>query len=213
MKTITRPYSSIASKANDAGGTCPAITSIAPFMVMMAGTGGLMTIKSAAKMPEYCWVNNARIHIEIPPAASEKLDTRSTAEHLANIRDVFAINMSDLAILLEATRPTVYAWLEGQEPKKLEAVQHIQQLSRAADVFGLANIQRLDKLLQRPILEGRSLLDLLKSKEDPLVALPLLKEIGDKESRTRRDPKGSGKHRRSLEDALSESSIAIDLQG
>jgi DNA-binding transcriptional regulator YiaG len=147
------------------------------------------------------------------PASSEKIDTRSTAEHLSNIRDVFAINMSDLAIVLEATRPTVYAWLDGQEPKKPEAVQHIQQLSRTADVFGQANIQRLDKLLQRPILNGHSLLDLLKAKEDPLVALPSLKEISEKESRTRREPKGSGKHRRSLEDVLSESSVAIDLQG
>jgi hypothetical protein len=131
-------------------------------------------------------------------SATEKIDIRSTAEHIANIRDVFAINMSDLAKVLTATRPTVYSWLDGQEPNKPEMVKHIQQLSRFADVFDQAKIQRLDRLLQRPILEGRSLLDILKANEDPLVALPLLKEIGDKEAQTRRKSKGSGKNLRSI---------------
>jgi DNA-binding transcriptional regulator YiaG len=47
----------------------------------------------------------------------QEVDTRSSAEHVANIRDVFAINMSDLASVLGVTRPTAYTWLEGQEPK------------------------------------------------------------------------------------------------
>jgi hypothetical protein len=142
-------------------------------------------------------------------SAIEKINIRSTAEHIANIRDVFAINMSDLAVVLIATRPTVYSWLNGQEPKKQETVKHIQQLSSFADVFDQANVQRLDGLLQRPILARRSLLDILKANEDPLVALPLLKEIGNKEARTRRKSKGSGKNLRSLNDVLSYSSVAI----
>jgi DNA-binding transcriptional regulator YiaG len=212
MTTITRPYSSIAPRIANTGEPHTVVRSIAPLMVMVAGTGGLITINSAVKMSEYCCVSSVRIHIEDSRSANKKIDTRSTAEHISNIRDVLAISMSDLAAVFAVTRPTVYAWLEGrQEPTKPDTVKRIQQLSRAADVFGQANIERLDKLLQRPILDGRSLLDMLKANEDPLAVLPLVKEISEKEAKTRREPKGSGKHRRSLDDVLGESSVAIDL--
>lgn len=207
MTTI--PYLSTAPRNTNNGGSSKAITSIVPLVVMMAGTGGLTTIHGAVKMSECCWVNNARIHIEDSRLAADKIDTRSTAEHVANIRNVFTINMSDLATVLKTTRPTLYAWLEGRQEPRPEAVKRIQQLSSAADVFGQSNIKRLDKLLQRPIWGGRSLLDMLKANEDPLVVLPLVKEISEKEAKTRREPKGSSKHRRSLDDVLSESSVAI----
>ena len=116
--------------------------------------------------------------------------------------------MSDLASVLGVTRPTVYAWLAGQEPKG-EAVIRIQQLSHAADKFRQANIIRLDKLVNRPILNGRSLLDILKTDEDPIEALATIKAIADKEAQTRREPKSVGKHLRSLDDVLGESSVAI----
>jgi hypothetical protein len=138
----------------------------------------------------------------------QEVDTRSPAEHVANIRDVFAIDMSDFASVPGVARPTAYAWLEGQEPNP-ETVMHIQRLSCAADAFDRANIERLDELLQRPISGGRSLLDILKADEDPLEALAALKAIAEKEAQTRREPKGSGKRLRSLDDVLGESSVAI----
>jgi DNA-binding transcriptional regulator YiaG len=213
MTTITRPYSSSAPKIANISEPHAVVRSFAPLMVMVAGTGGLMTIDSAVKMSKYCSISSVRIHIEDSRSANKKIDTRSTAEHIANIRDVLAINMSDLAAVFAVTRPTVYAWLEGRQEPKPEAVKRIQQLSSAADVFGQANIKRLDKLLQRPILDGRSLLDMLKANEDPMVVLPLVKEISEKEAKTRRESKGSSKNRRSLDDVLGESSVAIDLQG
>ena len=163
-----------------------------------------MTAHNTAELNR--WLYNPRIHIE--PAKANQVDTRSPAENVANIRDVFAINMSDLASVLGVTRPTVYAWLAGQEPKG-EAVIRIQKLSRAADQFNRANIVRLDKLVHRPILNGRSLLDILKTDEDPVADLATLKAIADKEAQTRREPKGSGKNLRSLDDVLSESSVAV----
>jgi transcriptional regulator with XRE-family HTH domain len=138
----------------------------------------------------------------------QEVDTRSPAEHVANIRDVFAINMSDFASVLGVTRLTAYAWLEGQEPNP-ETVMHIQRLSRAADAFDRANIERLDELLRRPISGGCSLLDMLKADEDLSEALATLKTIAEKEAQTRREPKGSGKHLRSLDDVLDEPSVAI----
>lgn len=153
---------------------------------------------------------NIRLCIE--PSGAKQTDMRSHAEHVANIRDVLSISMFDLASVLGVTRTTAYAWLEGQEPRT-EAVMHIQRLSRIAEEINRANIIRLDKLVHRPILNGRTLLDRLKTDED-LVAddLATLKGISDKESQTRREPKGGGKHLRSIDDALGEFSAINNHQ-
>jgi uncharacterized protein (TIGR04255 family) len=142
---------------------------------------------------------------------AKEVELSSPADLLANIRDVFGLSMSDLAALLGVTRPTAYAWLEGQEPKP-EAVMRIRRLSRTADETKSMNISRLDKLIHRPIIEGRSLFDVLKADEDPTQILSSVREIAEKEAQTRSNPKGSGKHLRSLDDVLGESSVAIDMQ-
>ncbi len=201
MNTTINPYHSSFVKPTNSTTSHAAIKLLLVFAV---GTGGIMTAHNTAALNR--WRCNPRIHIE--PPKSNQVDTRSPSENVANIRDVFAINMSDLASILGITRPTVYAWLAGQEPKG-EAVIRIQKLSRAADQFNRANIIRLDKLVNRPILNGRSLLDILKTDEDPVAELATLKAIADKEAQTRREPKGSDKNLRSLDDVLSESSVAV----
>jgi DNA-binding transcriptional regulator YiaG len=202
MNRTANPYDSSFLKT---ASTCHTHAAITLVLVLAAGTGGITTAHSTAQRINR-WVHDPRIHVE--PCRAKQLDMRSPAEHVANIRDVFAVTMSDLASILGVTRPTVYAWLSGQEPKG-EAVILIQRLSHAADKFNQANITRLDRLVYRPILNGRSLLDILKSNEDPAAALADLKVIADKEAQTRREPKGGGKHLRSLDDVLGEFSVAI----
>lgn len=142
---------------------------------------------------------------------SDLIDTRSPADDLANIRDVFAIDMSDLAILLGITRSTAYAWLKGDEPNS-EAIPHIQRLSNIADRVKDMNISRLDMLVHRPLSDGRSLFELLQADVDPTEVLASLQAIDVKEAQTRRESKGSGKHLRSLNTVLGQSSVPIDLQ-
>lgn len=204
MNTTSRPYSQASFNRTDPFSAHAHIALGVHLLIWTAGTGGIMTAHSTVEVLNR--FHYPRIHVE--PSRAKQVDMRSPAEHVANIRDVFAVNMSDLASVLMVTRPTVYAWLAGQEPKG-EAVIRIQQLSRAADEFNQANIIRLDKLVHRPILNGRSLLDILKTDEDPVAALATLKVIADKEAQTRREPKGAGKHLRSLDDVLGESSVAI----
>ncbi|WP_208344851.1 hypothetical protein [Aetokthonos hydrillicola] len=199
----TNPYPSSFIQPKNTRSSYTAIKLFTPLLFLTAGTGGIITAHSAAEISRL--VHDPLIHIE---SKAIPVDTRSPAEHVANIRDVFAVNMSDLASVLGVTRPTVYAWLTGQEPKG-EALVRIQQLSCAADKFKQANIIRLDKLVHRPILNGRSLLDILKTDEDPIAALPTLKAIADREAQTRREAKGSGKHLKSLDDVLRDSSVPI----
>jgi transcriptional regulator with XRE-family HTH domain len=204
MNMPKNPYQSSFVKPTNVCSSHTAVRLFVPLLVLAAGTGGVITAQSTAELNR--WVYDPRIQVE--PSRAKPVDLRSPAEHVANIRDVFALNMSDLASVLGVTRPTVYSWQAGQEPKG-EAVMRIQQLSSAADKFNREDIIRLDKLVHRPILNGRSLLDILKTDEDPLEALVTLKAIADKEAETRRQPKGTGKHLRSLDDILSESSVAI----
>lgn len=129
----------------------------------------------------------------------------SPTELIARIRDVFMMGMSDLGTLLNASRLTVYAWLEGREPSPdAITVKRIQELARVADIAHQASIPRLDMMLHRPVLDGRSLFDLLKVGDDPLDLIKRLKVIGDKEAQNRRRQKGSGKNLRPLEDVLDE---------
>jgi DNA-binding transcriptional regulator YiaG len=204
MSITTKPYSQASLHSMNDYSPRASIIPAVSLLIWTAGTGGIMTAHSAAEVLNR--VHYPRIHVEA--SRTEQIDTRLPAEHVANIRDVFAISMSDLASVLGVTRPTVYAWLAGQEPKG-EAVIRIQQLSHAADKFRQANIIRLDKLVNRPILNGRSLLDILKTDEDPIEALATIKAMADKEAQTRREPKSVGKHLRSLDDVLGESSVAI----
>ena len=205
MNTTKQIYPVLSIKPKNTPNTHSAIIIMAPLLIMTAGTGGVITPQSMAEGLNR--FHDPRIHVE--PSRAKQTDMRSPAEHVANIRDVLSVSMSDLASVLGVTRPTAYAWLEGQEPKT-EAVMHIQRLSGIADEINRANIIRLDKLVHRPILNGRSLLDILKTDEDPVAALVALKVIADKEAQTRREPKGGGKHLRSLDDALGEFSVAID---
>jgi DNA-binding transcriptional regulator YiaG len=204
MNMTVAPYPTAFPETKNAYESCSSIRLVIPLLLLTAGTGGVMTAHNTAEaLSQYHYPR-----IQVEPFVAQKIDARSPAELVANIREIFSINMSDLAAILGVTRPTVYAWLEGQEPKP-EAVIHIQRLSRTADEVKKANIPRLDKLMHRPILDGRSLFDLLKADEDPLEAIATLKAIAEKEAQTRREPKGSGKRLRSLNDVLGESSVAI----
>ncbi len=205
MNTTIKSSSPFFVKHSDTYSSQTVIKLVAPLLILTAGTGGVFTVHSTAEATNR-WIYYPRIHVE--PSVAKQVDTRSPAEHIANIRDVLAINMSDLASVLRVTRPTVYAWLEGQEPKA-EAVIHIQQLSRTADEINRESIVRLDKLVHRPILNGRSLLDILKAGEDPLEALPTLKKIAKKEAQTRHEQKGAGKLR-PLNDILGEFPVAMN---
>jgi DNA-binding transcriptional regulator YiaG len=182
------------------------ITAMIPPCIWTAGTGGFITAHSAAEILNR--IHDPRIHVE-RSNINLSVDTRSPAEHVANIRDALEISMSDLASLLGVTRPTAYAWIEGQEPK-IESVRQIEQLSRMADEINRANITRIDKLVHRPISDGRSLIDLLRTGQNLTDCLATLKLISKKEAKTRQESKGSGRNLRSLDDVLDEFSIVVE---
>jgi hypothetical protein len=204
MNITTQPYLSTIPIAINKK-TSTALALFLP-LLLTPGSGGSITPHSIEKLERY--YSYSIIHVE--HSTAKNVDTRSSAEHVANIRDVLTINMSELASILRTTRPTVYAWLEGrQEPKADAAAVNIRRLSQVADKIKLANVIQLDQLIRRPVLDGRSLLDIVKANEDPSEILQVLKSISEKEAKTRSESKISGTSLRSIDDVSSEFSPAI----
>jgi DNA-binding transcriptional regulator YiaG len=203
MNTTTQPYLSTIPIAINKK-TSTALGLFLP-LLLTPGSGGSITPHSIEKLERY--YSHSIIHVE--HSTAKNVDTRSSAEHVANIRDVLAINMSELASILRSTRPTVYAWLEGRQEPKAEAAVNIRRLSHVADRIKLANVIQLDQLIRRPVVNGRSLLDIIKVNDDPSDILQVLKSISEKEAKTRSESKITGKKLRSLDDVSSEFSVAI----
>lgn len=159
---------------------------LVPVESRISGTGGLEWPKPPKSPTTHA-----------PVVFGEHLGTRSEVSEspgsqLEFIRQTLGLNVSDLASALGVSRPTVYAWLEGDEPSP-ENYKQIARLKRVADEVDRLAIPRFEKLLKRPIFDGLSFLDKLKESEDPTSFLRPLKQLADKEHATRRSQKGSGK--------------------
>lgn len=178
-----------------------------PLMLLTAGTGGVLTTRSAEQLGR--WLHAPSIQVE-RPCSRKALDSRSPAEHVSFIRDIFGLNMSELASVLGVTRPTAYAWIQGQEPKS-DAILQIQALSQTAENVDKTGIIHVSRLIRRPIFSGESLLDMLKAKKDISSTLTTLKELALKEQAARRTPKGSGKHKSTFADISAELSTPLQV--
>lgn len=94
-------------------------------------------------------------------------------QRLDTIADTFALNRRQLARACAVTRATLYAWLAGAEPRR-EALQRIAALHRAALDWRRAGFPRPAAALQLPLLQQRSLLDLLSAVSLDLDAIHFL---------------------------------------
>jgi transcriptional regulator with XRE-family HTH domain len=88
---------------------------------------------------------------------NDRRNTRTTAQCLAQIREVFKPSMSELSTLFGVSRQTVYNWQAGQ-PIAPENAVRLEDIA-AADVlqeFGLAGQSHV---LRRPLPGGGTLFD------------------------------------------------------
>ena len=168
-----------------------------------AGTGGVITPHGLQTLSNQCYIP------KIFKQKENKPDIRSPVEHIAFIREIFSLNMSDLANILNVSRPTIYAWLDGQEPKP-EKLSYIQKLSLGAERIKTLNIVRIDSLVRRPIFNGSSFIDKLKNDEDISPYLEILKKLSDKEASGRNIQKGTkSKNVRSISEVANSYSIPL----
>ncbi len=163
------------------------------------GSGGNILASNAGKHSYY--PKNSRIREE-REKPNIKINSRPIADQIQFIREVLAINMSDLADLLKVTRPTIYAWLEGRQEPKAESLLQISRIEIISAEIKKYAISRMDTFLHRPIFNNSSLLDKLKAGEDISKFLSDVKKLADKEAENRKKIKGSGKKLRSTADAI-----------
>jgi hypothetical protein len=143
--------------------------------------------------------------------SEDKNYARSVAEHLLNIRDALDLKMSELARIFGVSRPAAYAWLDGTLPKP-EIVRKICDLSTQADSLRAAGIGRLGHFSRRPVVAGRSLVDLLNSGDDVAEALAVIKRTALRETKTRNLTSRHGRSKKSGISAADEVSNPIMIE-
>lgn len=92
-------------------------------------------------------------------------DVRTAVEHLENIRKVLNPQVADLASLFDVSRQAIYKWLAGTSMPEDDKFDRIVQLSRIADAFQSSGVSRAGTLLKMKTFGGRSLMELIASRE------------------------------------------------
>lgn len=137
---------------------------------------------------------------------SEALDDQEpryeVTDALAHVRSALGLSISDLAAVLEVTRPTVYSWIKGeQEPRagSWRRVRELQQVAQRAEAYELP---RMSRLVRRPLPNGPSVLERLRG-GDPVSdeVFRALAELAQAEQNQRDSGKGQESSRRSSSDA------------
>ncbi|MBI2779068.1 MAG: hypothetical protein HYX62_04700 [Gammaproteobacteria bacterium] len=137
--------------------------------------------------------------------ANQRAESRTVGEQLREIRQAFGLNATDMSLLFGIARPTVYAWMDGQEPRP-DAASRILALVKLADEFAALGLRRPDTLVKRPLFENsQSLFDLLQQGIDVRMHFDTLRALDAKEAASRAKTKGSGELTRSFEDAATDS--------
>ena len=154
---------------------------IAIMPMKQAGSGG--TVIPIVALANFRWADsggNVSVSVESPLSADQQL---------AYIRRELGISITDLAELLEVARPTIYAWMQGVEPRgeHHERLRRVAQLASEVEASGLVDVGRF---LKRPLQDGATLLGLMKAEQPLAIALNELITIARSEARQRAARKG-----------------------
>lgn len=157
----------------------------AAFAVMstdQVGSGGVSS--PLVVFARHRWTDNAgnvSVNLDVPMSVNQQV---------AYMRSVLGVSITDLAELLDVARPTVYAWMQGAEPRgeHLDRLKRLERQAREVEAYGLAG---LGKLLKRPLNTGYTLLDAIKNDQPLGAALAELATVARMEEQQRMSRKGS----------------------
>jgi hypothetical protein len=127
-------------------------------IAMQVGTGGIQTTTYYVQrgLKGYAFVA-----YNVPPEIKDAPKTRTPAEDLAHIRAVLRPAVTDLSTAIGVSRQAVYDWQNGK-PIAAENASRLADLARAADVFAAAGVTTTAQLLRRPVVSGKTLLDIAR---------------------------------------------------
>jgi transcriptional regulator with XRE-family HTH domain len=115
---------------------------------------------------------------------SARRNTRTTAQCLAQIREVFKPSVTELATLFGVARQTVYNWQAGQ-PIAPENAARLEDIAAAADVLQEEGLAGQSYALRRPLPGGGTLFDRVRQGDSAAQAVLALVEMLHHESAQR----------------------------
>lgn len=118
------------------------------------------------------------------PLLQTYIYTRTPDEDIARIREVFSPAISDLAKAFNVSRQSIYNWLHGEQPISAHK-DKLHNFALAADIFAETKISMTGTLLKRKIIDGKSLLDIVRDGGSATDAALLLKKIVQHENSQR----------------------------
>ncbi len=130
--------------------------------------------------------------------------TKTTFEQLEQIRNTFALKISELSEIFNASRPTIYAWLNGSSPKDSSSIDKISYIAQVSRRFASLSFTKPEAILKRPVLTGnRTLLQcLVDNIEVSDEELRILHRIDQKEATKRAEPKLTHKRHNDIESMI-----------
>lgn len=134
----------------------------AAFVMIACALGGTGSVFELSHANAWGRMLDARVpyfDVRTTDAGAARLDIRSAAEHLANIRQVLNPAIADLATVFGVSRQAIYKWIGSESTPEDDKLERIRSLSIAADAFQKAGVTRASSLLKMKAFEGRSLLD------------------------------------------------------
>lgn len=147
----------------------------------LVGTGGYATADYLAARKDRGY---KLIQFELPKqvagAAAGMQATQSPAKNLARIRETLKPTITELANLFGVSRQAVYDWQAGK-PVASENALRLEEFAKAAELLSAQQIQISSQALRRKVLDGKSLLDVLRSGGPVFDAAAALAQVLDRE--------------------------------
>jgi len=142
----------------------------------LLSTGAVAMTSSTERLQSYFKGREHPSAIVSPHGSSQvsRIDVRSAQQHLENIKSVFALPISDLAQALGVTRQSIYKWMSASAIPEGDNLSRLASLSRIADRFSNARIERAGALLSVKVSGEKSVLELFRSGESVDEYIPQL---------------------------------------
>ncbi len=134
-----------------------AVPGSGPLPRRQVGTGGLALEAFLKDSHGYAPVEVVQ---SIPPVVEQPY-----AKLMAEVRGGFGRTLSRLTEVFGVSRQTLYNWLEGETPRE-EHREKLRQLASAAQVFVELQVKPTSQMLDRTVLDGKSLLQLIAEGAD-----------------------------------------------
>lgn len=141
------------------------LRSIAAYSVgtaLLVGTGGALDFSEYKKWSEHLSSRVSFHLVETENMSDSILDTRQIEDHLANIKAVLKLSITDLADMFNVSRQAFYKWQSGETSPEEGNSEAIVNVSKIADKFRVAGVNRAGYMLKMKIYDNRSLIDLVK---------------------------------------------------